>query len=323
MNKLKYFILLIISLFRQNLYCEKSVYEMFEKYYFYDIGSDKTLKIKFDLYQFHSIDTIFKNLSNEELVYLNVFLNNTTSFIKELYKRQNILKTFIGMINNNEIEYNSDFLIFTNPYFNSLLDIDIENLTNREILYRLKLLKNLIKKIYLIIKICESNTTLSEIFEKEIAMFYNLVNANTEDNLLNTTIEYIKNNMLKEELCAKNYIRKKYVICIKNNYEYFIKIIYHLSKIMFYLKISYNIVSLNKDIQFVNFKKYVDERYIDAEKNKVYNDNIKESYTFILPKNLNDDIILKHFYKSFEKSYNKNKLKENAFLGLVFGFVIL
>ena len=81
---------------------------------------------------------------------------------------------------------------------------------------------------------------------------------------------------------------------------------------------------IDQKIQFVNFKNNVDKKYIDNEKNKIYNDLINESYTIIIPKSLHDDIILKHFYKSIDNvPFNKRKLKENAFLGLVFGFALL
>lgn len=321
-NKIKFIIYFLI--FNSKIFSLNSIYKVFQKYYFIDIGTNKTIKIRFELYNYKHLKSIFKNLSHEEIMYLNVFLNNVTTEISELKKRQIILKEFIKLIVDEKIDYNKDFLLFNNPYFDSLLDLDIENLTNKQITTRLQRLSNLIKKLKLIIEIIEKSDTLSEIFENEIVMFYNLIEGNTNDDLLNLTIDYIKKNKMKEEFCAKNYTRKKYVNSIIQNYDYFVKIIYHLSKIMFYLKISYNIVNIDQKIQFVNFKNNVDKKYLDNEKNKIYNELINESYTIIFPKSLHDDIILKHFYKSIDNiPFNKRKLKENAFLGLVFGFALL
>ena len=321
-NKIKFIVYFL--LFNSKIFSLNSIYNVFQKYYFIDIGNSNTLKIRFELYNYKHLKSIFKNLSNEEIMYLNVFLNNVTHEIPELKKRQKILKEFIDLITDKELNYNKDFLLFNNPYFDLLLDLDIENLTNKQITARLQRLHNLIKKLKLIIEILEKSDTLSEIFENEIIMFYNLIEGNTNDDLLNITIDYIKKNKLKEEFCAKNYVRKKYINSIIQNYDYFVKIIYHLSKIMFYLKISYNIVDLNEKIQFVNFKKKVDKKYLDNEKSKIYNDIINESYTIIFSESLKDDIILKHFYKSIDNiPVNRRKLKENAFLGLVFGIAII
>jgi len=321
-NKIKFIIFFILS--NNKIFSLSSIYGVFQKYYFIDIGNEKTIKVRFELYNYKHLKSIFKNLSHEEIMYLNVFLNNVTTEIQQLKKRQNILKEFMRLIKEEEIDYNKDFLLFNNPYYDSLLDLNIESLTNKQITTRLQRLCNLIKKLELIIEIIEKSDILSEIFEKEIFMFYNLVEGNTNDDLLNLTIDYIKKNKMKEEFCAKNYVRKKYVNSIIQNYDYFVKIIYHLSKIMFYLKISYNIIDVDQKIQFVNFKYNVDKKYLDDERNKIYNEILKESYTVIFPNNIQDDIILKHFYKSIDNiPFNKRKLKENAFLGLVFGFALI
>ena len=321
-DKLKLIICFFIS--NTNLFPLDSIYKIFQKYYFTDIGSSNTLNIKFEYYKYKHLKPIFKNLSQEEIMYLNVFLNNVTSEIPELKKRQNIIKEFVRLIENKEIDYNRDFLFFNNPYFDILLDVDIENITNKQVTTRLQRLGNLIKKMKLIIEIIEKNDNLLEMFEKEVVMFYNLIEGNTNDDLLNLTIDYIKRNRMKEEFCAKNYTRKKYVKSIINNYDYLVKIIYHLSKIMFYLKISYNVVNLREKIQFVNFKKNINKKFLDKEKEKIYNDVISESYTIIFPRTMHDDVILKHLYKSIDNiPFKKNKLRENAFLGLVFGFAIL
>ena len=322
--KILFFEIFFVFIFNNNSLASNSIYKTFKNFYFVDIGTKETLNIKFELYKYRHLKKIFKRLSQEEIMYLNVFLNNVTSSIPELKKRQNILKEFIKLIRHNKIEYNTDFLLFNNPYFDSLLDLNIENLTNKQITTRLQRLSNLIKKLRLITEILEKNEVLSEIFENEIIMFYNLIEGNTNDDLLNLTIDYIKKNKMKEEICAKNYVRKKYVNAIIQNYDYFVKIIYHLSKIMFYLKIAYNIIDINKRIQFVNFKINIDKQFIENEKIKIYNELINESYTIIFPKSQHDNVILKHFYKSIENvPYNSKKLKENAFLALVFGFVFI